>query len=463
MLSLKGINEIVDKNYKSKYDKTTSFIDNKIISKIFIKDKSSLVCVKAIRFIIGAYLELKEPCRLDIPDNIGYSLDEESFREALENIYINFAEDNKTKNVLYPYCIFASNNQINKLYKNAKNIASKRFKYASFIMEAIFLSSKNIAFYLIYEASKKFKQVSVRNKCRDMFYSISHKMNMTEEEFADIIMPNFGFDREGIRIVKTDDRIFRIILKDNFSIDIFDESKNKAFKTLPKDFPLDIKTELTTLKTEAKKLIKMQTERLIYVFMNGRKWQFNNWRDLFLYNPFMKIFAVNLVWGIYDKKDTLLNSFRYMEDGTFNDINDEEIFIKDDDIIGLLSPIEVKKSIIEKWQKQILDYEIEQPFNQLSTKTKTALIKEIPKLATVGTVRNIANRFSMIRDDVNGIVTRGYVFYDDYNDASIYIKLSNVYYASNNNDETEIEIKFNEYADERFKYVFYLILFSLLK
>ena len=140
----------------------------------------------------------------------------------------------------------------------------------------------------------------------------------------------------------------------------------------------------------------------------------------------MKIFAVNLVWGIYDKKDTLLNSFRYMEDGTFNDINDEEIFIKDDDIIGLLSPIEVKKSIIEKWQKQILDYEIEQPFNQLSTKTKTALIKEIPKLVTVGTVRNIANRFSMIRDDVNGIVTRGYVFYDDYNDASIYIKLFNI-------------------------------------
>ena len=55
------------------------------------------------------------------------------------------------------------------------------------------------------------------------------------------------------------------------------------------------------------------------------------------------------------------------------------------------------------------------------------------------------------------------VFYDDYNDASIYIKLSNVYYASNNNDETEIEIKFNEYADERFKYGFYLILSSLLK
>lgn len=252
-------------------------------------------------------------------------------------------------------------------------------------------------------------------------------------------------------------------MKDNFSIDIFDESKNKAFKTLPKDFPIDIKTELTTLKTESKKLIKIQTERLIYVFMNGRKWQFNNWKDLFLYNPFIKMFAVNLVWAIYDKKNTLLNSFRYMEDGTFNDINDEEIFIKDDAIIGLLSPIEVKKSIIEKWQKQILDYEIEQPFEQLSAKTKTSLIKKMPNVLTVDTIKNIADKFSMIRDDVNGVVTKGYVFYDDYNDDSIYIKLSNVYYASNNNDETEIEIKFNEYADERFKYGFYLILSSYLK
>ena len=463
MLSLKEINEIVDKNYKSKYDKTTSFIDNKIISNVLAKDKNTVVCVKVIRFIMGAYLELKEPYRVDVVDEIGYSLDEESFRGALENIYINFSEDNKTKNVLYPYCIFASNGQINKLYKKAKNIASRRFKYASFIMEAIFLSSKNIAFYLIYEASKKFKQVSVRNKCRDMFYTISHKMNMTEEEFADIIMPNFGFDREGIRIVKTDDRIFRITLKDNFSINIFDENNNKELKTFPKDFPIDIKTVLTTLKTESKKLIKIQTERLIYVFMNGRKWQFNNWKDLFLYNPFIKMFAVNLVWAIYDKKNTLLNSFRYMEDGTFNDINDEEIFIKDDAIIGLLSPIEVKKSIIEKWQKQILDYEIEQPFEQLSAKTKTSLIKKMPNVLTVGTIKNIADKFSMIRDDVNGVVTKGYVFYDDYNDDSIYIKLSNVYYASNNNDETEIEIKFNEYADERFKYGFYLILSSYLK
>lgn len=463
MLCLKEINEIVDKNYKSKYDKTTSFIDNKIISNVLAKDKNTVVCVKVIRFIMGAYLELKEPYRVDVVDEIGYSLDEESFRGALENIYINFAEDNKTKNVLYPYCIFASNGQINKLYKNAKNIAGKRFKYASFIMEAIFLSSKNIGFYLIYEASKKFKQVSVRNKCRDMFYTISHKMNMTEEEFADIIMPNFGFDIDGIRIVKADDRIFRITLKDDFSINIFDETNNKELKTFPKDFPIDAKNELSALKTEAKKILKIQIERLIYVFMNGRKWQFNNWRELFLYNTFMKKFAVGLVWGIYDKKNILLNSFRYMEDGSFNDINDEEISIKDNAIIGLLSPIEVKKSTIEKWQKQILDYEIEQPFEQLSAKTKTSLIKKMPNVLTVGTIKNIADKFSMIRDDVNGVVTKGYVFYDDYNDASIYIKLSNVYYASNNNDETEIEIKFNEYADERFKYGFYLILSSYLK
>lgn len=87
----------------------------------------------------------------------------------------------------------------------------------------------------------------------------------------------------------------------------------------------------------------------------------------------------------------------------------------------------------------------------------------MPNVLTVGTIKNIADKFSMIRDDVNGVVTKGYVFYDDYNDASIYIKLSNVYYASNNNDETEIEIKFNEYADERFKYGFYLILSSYLK
>ena len=165
-LNIEEINDIVEKNYNKKYDKLTAFIKDEDISEVLLKDKSATISPKVIRYIMGEYLNLKEIYKLDNVDNIGYSLDENSFRKALEKIYIASGKDNKTKNILYPYCIFASNEQINNLYKEAKDIASARFKYAAFMLEAIALNGTKTALNLVYEASKKFKQNTVRFTCK---------------------------------------------------------------------------------------------------------------------------------------------------------------------------------------------------------------------------------------------------------------------------------------------------------
>lgn len=464
-LSIEEINDIVEKNYNKKYDNTTSFIKDSDISNVLLKDKSSKVSPKVIRYIIGEYLNLKEILRLDNADSIGYSLDEDSFRDALEKIYIAGKKDNKTKNILYPYCIFASNEQINNLYKEAKDIASARFKYASFMLEAIALNGTKTGLSLVYEASKKFKQTSVRHTCKAILNIIAKNIGEPLEVFADKIVSDFDFNKYGIRIVETENKKFKIVLKDDFNISIFDEEKNKEFKTFPKDFPISVKKELSKLKSEINKVIKMQTERLQYVFMDGRKWKLEDWEELFIENPIMKMFAVKLIWGIYDKNNKLLNTFRYMEDGSFNNENDEEINIKEkiknNYSIGLISPIEIKKEIIEKWKEQLLDYEIVQPFNQLSVKTKEEIIKKIPSAATVGTIRGLASKLCMeIINDYGGIF--GYYLYDSYNNAYIEILTSNIYYGIDNNEEIDIKIHFKN-SDERFEYGAYLMLSDYLK
>ncbi|MDA0034450.1 hypothetical protein OGZ02_07880 [Brachyspira hyodysenteriae] len=117
MLSLEEINNIVEKNYNKKFDKTTSFIDDSIISNVLIKDKSAVVSSKVIRYILGEYLDIKEAYRLRNADMIGNSLDSESLSETLEKVYKLWDENNKTKSILYPYCIFANNIQLDNLYK----------------------------------------------------------------------------------------------------------------------------------------------------------------------------------------------------------------------------------------------------------------------------------------------------------------------------------------------------------
>ena len=100
ILTFEEINNLVEKNYNKKFDKTTSFIDDSLISNVLTKDKSSSVSSKVIRYILGEYLQIKEAYRLRNADLIGYSLDIESLSECLDNVYNNWDEDNKTKSIL---------------------------------------------------------------------------------------------------------------------------------------------------------------------------------------------------------------------------------------------------------------------------------------------------------------------------------------------------------------------------
>ena len=461
ILTLDEINNLAEKNYNKKFDKSTSFIDDSIISNVLTKDKSSAVSSRVIRYILGEYLDIKEPYRIRNADLIGCSLDNKSLSDAMENVYNAWNEDNKTKSILYPYCIFANNNQLDKLYQKAKEIGSSRSKLSCFMLEAIALSGTKKGFGLVYEASRKFKQSSVRNRCSEILFNITKRLGISKEAFADKVIPDFNFNKDGVRIVESSGTKFKITLKSDFTISIFDEIKNKEFKTFPKDFPEDAKKELSKIKSEINKVLKTQTERMQLVFMDARKWTVTEWKEVFFENPFMKAFAIKLIWGIYDKNNNLLNTFRYMEDGSFNNIDDEEIIIDDNSLITLISPVEIKKELILKWKNQLADYDIVQPFNQLSEYTKEDLISKIPETVTVGNIKNTAQKFGMEKEEDGGLI-EGYYIHDSYNNALVYISVSNMYYGSGNNDETNIKINFKN-SDNRFEYGAYLILSHYLK
>ena len=196
--------------------------------------------------------------------------------------------------------------------------------------------------------------------------------------------------------------------------------------------------------------------------MDARKWTLKEWNEVFFENPLMKIFAVKLIWGVYDNNGQLLNTFRYMEDGSFNNADDEEIKIDNDNLITLLSPIETDKTLIEKWKNQLADYDIIQPFYQLSLETKEELISKIPKTVTVGNIKSAVQKLGMDKDDGDGGSINYYFLHDSYNKADIFIEVSDIYYDTGNSNTTDIKIRFQN-ADKRFEYGAYLILSNYLK
>ena len=95
-----------------------------------------------------------------------------------------------------------------------------------------------------------------------------------------------------------------------------------------------------------------------------RLWQVEQWKELFVKNPVMHQFAIGLIWGLYEGK-VLKDTFRYMEDGSFNTVDEEEYELPQTGTIGLVHPIELEEEDLTAWKEQLSDYEVIQPMEQM--------------------------------------------------------------------------------------------------
>ena len=77
------------------------------------------------------------------------------------------------------------------------------------------------------------------------------------------------------------------------------------------------------MKKQIKTTIAAQRARLEMALSVQRCWDSGAWRKPFVENPVMHQFAISLIWGVYENGG-LNETFRYMEDGSFNTVDEEE-------------------------------------------------------------------------------------------------------------------------------------------
>ena len=81
--------------------------------------------------------------------------------------------------------------------------------------------------------------------------------------------------------------------------------------------------EFKQMKKQMKLTVTSQKQRLEIALSTAREWTVEAWEALFVKNPIMHQFAIGLLWGVYQDRK-LVQTFRYMEDGTFNTEDEEE-------------------------------------------------------------------------------------------------------------------------------------------
>ena len=421
--SVDEIEEHLNKYYNEGHESLIKDIDENILSNILLKDKTNKAPLKIVQYVFMEYVALKEPSILKDCNKIAEFFDIDSFRNALDAIYSNWLNnkaDTKLKNILIPYCIFQPEDKLLKLKTQIEEWSlNARGALAAHAVYAIALNASKFALVLVDTMSVKIKNNQVKNAAKDALKKTAKALEISEDELIDKIIPDLDFDKKGMRELHYGgeaNRVFKLQIKNDFTIEVTD-SNDKVLKSLPAPNSKDdketadaSKKELTLIKKNIKMITSNQITRLNKVLLNGRKWSYKTFTELFVENPIMNIFALKLIWGVYDEKNNLIESFRYMEDGSFNTFDEEEYIFEDSlknkKNITLVHPIELDEDKLSKWRNQLSEYEILQPINQLDLlfeEVKEEHIKNNKiisfedKEITAGEIMSMANKMSFER------------------------------------------------------------------
>ena len=260
----------------------------------------------------------------------------------------------------------------------AKN---SRGAIASEAVRALALNGSATALLIVDGISRKFKFKQVKTAAGEALNFAAEQMGMDREELSDKIVPSLGFDKNGERIFDYGTRKFKVILTPSLEIEVYDE-KDKKLKNLPAPGKRDDEkiakeshAEFKAFKKQLKTTISVQATRLDLALSSERKWSKEAWTELFVNNPLMHEFAIGLIWGAY-KDGELQETFRYMEDGTFNTKDEDEFEMPENCKVALIHPLELTKEDLDEWKEQLENYEITQPIEQLNRKVFTLTEEE---------------------------------------------------------------------------------------
>lgn len=247
---------------------------------------------------------------------------------------------------------------------------ASRGAMAAEAVKALALNGSPTALLMVDQISRKFKFRQVKAAAGEALSYAAEQLGITRAELEDKIVPNLGFDERMERTFDYGTRKFKVLLTTALELEIYDET-GKKLKNLPapgkKDEPEKAKAasdEFKLLKKQLKTVVTNQKLRLEQALSAERLWPVEQWKELFVKNPVMHQFAIGLIWGCYEN-GALTDTFRYMEDGSFNTVDEEEYELPSEGLIGLVHPIELTEEDLSAWKEQLSDYEVVQPMEQL--------------------------------------------------------------------------------------------------
>ena len=449
----KDINSLVNfvnKNYNKKFEKNLLCIDESLLYGIVSKDTNQNIPIIVIKYIYMEYSRLKSPTKIRDLDKIISYFDFTSFINVIKNVFDRWifeGADTSYKYVMIPYLVYENEYKIDSIvYKVREWCDSGRISLANYAISALASNGSLYSLIVIDYISNNFKYLQIKNTSKLAFKSAAKRLNISEDKLSDKIIPNFGIDLNGNKILKDDNHSFTITVDEQLNITkIIDNNTNKTITKLDKYHDLDknLLYEFTSMKSHVKMAYKFQISRLYKALMTGKRWTVDEWLEIFTENYIMNLLADMFIWTVYNKNDKILKHIKYSKkDKAFYTLDNESYKLNKQYLISLASPIEMSNEDVEKAKKLITELKIKQPFNQMQSITfnfeegdikENIIVKYRNKEVKIKTFKNLIDTLDMELDYENSYIV-GYKIIDTSISIGVKINLIGMDNAIDDND-----------------------------
>jgi hypothetical protein len=241
-------------------------------------------------------------------------------------------------------------------------------KRAAIGLECLQTIGSDLALMQINQIAQKIKYKSLKTKAEECMVAIGTARNLTREQLNDRIIPDCGFDQQGVREFDYGDRRFQVRLGAELQLIVCDPLGKKSTR-LPPAKATDDATKAAQamcdwklLKQQVAAVLKAQIQRLEQAMVNQRRWTIADFETIVLRHPLLGQIARRLIWIDANGSPT----FRVTEDGTYADAQDNTVTLTGMTNIGIVHPAQLTLDDRAQWGELLSDYGIIPPFRQLT-------------------------------------------------------------------------------------------------
>ncbi|WP_369713308.1 DUF4132 domain-containing protein [Leptotrichia sp. HSP-342] len=379
----RGILEYVESLYLPKHEENAVFSKEIDYHSVRMNDSNEKIPANLLKLYISEYILLNEIKSVEVCNKIEKIVHKGDLRRFVEKIFEKWKDlrfNPKYKNLFIPLILTADMKQLDGVSIIIDILVSEYNKVAvaAYGIRALSLRKEiKETGILIKSFIANYKDKRIKSAANEALDMIAENKGISRDELNDILVPDFGFQNNRVRILDYGTRKIKVEI-DAFSnpsgIVIYDEN-GKKLNMLPKankkigdieSIVEKYRREIKYIKKQLKEIYISQEINLIKALFSQRKWKVKKWMEIFIHNPVMQKFAIQLVWEEIDQDSNLVNTFRYSGNRSFLVSDETEHELDSKNNIKLVYFPEISQSETEKWKENFRKNKIIQPISQLN-------------------------------------------------------------------------------------------------